>query len=173
PPHSDPPPHDLFRRQDDPAPRLADALALPLVGAPTPSPDRPQDARAYEYYLRANELARTYEAMTRARDLYQRCLDLDPRFAPAWAHIGRCHRVIGKFIDSAPDSEVRAEDAFRRALEINPRLTVAHKFYANLEADIGQAQRALVRLLGEATRHGNDPELFSGLVPPCRYCRLF
>ena len=101
------------------------------------------------------------------------CLELDPRFAPAWAHLGRCHRVIGKYIDAAPDSELRAEDAFRRALALNPRLSIAHKFYANLEADIGQAQAALVRLLGEADRHGNDPELFAGLVHACRYCGLY
>jgi tetratricopeptide (TPR) repeat protein len=80
--------------------------------------------------------------------------------------------VIGKYIDAAPDSEARAEDAFRRALALSPRLTVAHKFYANLEADMGQAQGALVRLLGEADRHGNDPELFAGLVHACRYCGL-
>jgi tetratricopeptide (TPR) repeat protein len=30
-----------------------------------------------------------------------------------------------------------------------------------------------VRLLGEAERHGNDPELFAGLVHACRYCGLF
>ena len=74
---------------------------------------------------------------------------------------------------SRPDSEARAEDAFRRALAINPRLSLAHKFYANLEADIGQASAALRRLLGEASRHGNDPELFAGLVHACRYCGLF
>ena len=32
---------------------------------------------------------------------------------------------------------------------------------------------AVVRLLGEADRHGNDPELFAGLVHACRYCGLF
>ena len=151
-----------------------EALSLPLAGAAaSPTPDAPHNARAYEFYLRANELARTYDGLARARDLYQRCLELDPSFAPAWAHLGRCHRVIGKFIEGAADSEARAEEAFRRALELNPRLSVAHKFYANLEADIGQAQRALVRLLGEATRHGNDPELFAGLVHACRYCGLY
>ncbi len=31
----------------------------------------------------------------------------------------------------------------------------------------------MVRLLGEASRHGNDPELFAGLVHACRYCGLF
>ena len=165
---------DLFKLQDDIARRVVEALSLPLAGAvPSPAPDAPHSARAYELYLRANELARTYEGLPQARDLYQRSVDLDPAFAPAWAHLGRCHRVIGKYIDGTSDSEERAEDAFRRALELNPRLSVAHKFYANLEADIGQAPRALVRLAGEATRHGNDPELFAGLVHACRYCGLY
>ena len=165
---------DLFRLQDDIARRVVDALSLPLTGGVTaPLPDTPHDARAYEFYLRANELARTYEGLPPARDLYQRCLDLDPRFAPAWAHLGRCDRVIGKFITPSRDSEARAEEAFRRALELNPRLSVAHKFYANLETEIGHGQQAMVRLLGEAKRHGNDPELFAGLVHACRYCGLY
>ena len=164
---------DLFRLQDDIARRVVEGLSLPLAGTPSPAPDAPRNARAYELYLRANEMARTYDGLARARDLYERSLDLDPRFAPAWAHLGRCHRVIGKYIDSSHDSDARAEDAFRRALDLDPRLSVAHKFYANLEADIGQAQRAIVRLLGQATRHGNDPELFAGLVHACRYCGLF
>jgi len=81
--------------------------------------------------------------------------------------------VIGKYIDGSADGAARAEEAFRRALELNPRLSVAHKFYAQLEADNGQAGKALVRLLGEAGRHGNDPDLFAGLVHACRYCGLF
>ncbi|PYQ42883.1 MAG: hypothetical protein DMF77_11505 [Acidobacteria bacterium] len=165
---------DLFRLQDDIARRVVEALSLPLGGSGvSPFPDTPHDARAYELYLRANDMARTYDGLSRARDLYERCLELDPSFAPAWAYLGRCHRVIGKYIEPSPDSEVRAEQAFRRALEINPRLSVAHKLYAHLESDMGQAQRAIVRLLGQATRHGNDPELFSGLVHACRYCGLF
>jgi eukaryotic-like serine/threonine-protein kinase len=165
---------DLFGLQDDLARRIADALSLPLSGAtPAPTPDAPRDPRAYELYLRANELGRTYDGLAGARDLYQQCLELDSRFAPAWARLGRCYRVIGKYVDGAPDSDARAEDAFRRALSLNPRLSIAHKFYANLEGDMGQAERAVVRLVGEATRHGNDPELFAGLVHACRYCGLF
>jgi tetratricopeptide (TPR) repeat protein len=81
--------------------------------------------------------------------------------------------VIGKYIDDSSDSVARAEEAFRRALELNPRLSVAHKFYTQLEADMGQARAAMVRLLAEANRHGNDPELFAGLVHACRYCGLY
>jgi serine/threonine-protein kinase len=165
---------DLFRLQDDIASRVVAALSLPLTGGPAPpTPDAPHNARAYELYLRANELARTYDGLPGARDLYQRTVELDPGFAPAWARLGRCHRVIGKYIDGAPESDARAAEAFGRALSLNPGLSIAHKYYANLEADTGQAQRAMVRLLGEGARHGIDPELFAGLVHACRYCGLF
>jgi len=164
---------DLFKLQDDIARRVVDSLSLPLTGGAPATPDRPQDANAYRVYLRANEVAQHYEQLPEARELYQRCVELDPRFAPAWAQLGRCHRVIGKYIDPSPDSLKRAEEALRRALELNPRLAVAHKYLAALEADMGEAIRAMERLLGEATRHGNDPELFAGLVHACRYAGLY
>ena len=165
---------ELFQLQDDIAQRVVQALSLPLAGGtPSPTPDAPHDGRGYELYLRGNELARTYAGVKEARDLYLQSLELDSRFAPAWARLGRCYRVIGKYVEEVADSNERAEDAFRRALALNPRLSIAHKFYANLEADVGRAERAMVRLLGEANRHGNDPELFAGLVHACRYCGLF
>ncbi|MET0552623.1 MAG: protein kinase [Vicinamibacteria bacterium] len=163
---------DLFRLQDDIARRVVEALALPLGGDASPTPVAPHDARAYEFYLRGNEAARAYTQIKIARELYERCLDLDPNFAPAWAQLGRCHRVIGKYVEAVPDSETRAEEAFRRALQIDPRLSIAHKFYAQLEADLGRGEAGLVRLLGQADRHGNDPELFAGLVHVGRYCGL-
>jgi tetratricopeptide (TPR) repeat protein len=81
--------------------------------------------------------------------------------------------VIGKFVDGAADSEANAEQALRRALAIDPRLSVAHKFYAALEADMGMAPRAIDRLLREAARHSNDPELFAGLVQALRFGGLY
>jgi len=163
---------DLFRLQDDIARRVVDGLALPRAGRPSPSPEALHDPIAYERYLRGNELSRTYEGLVSARALYEQSVELDPNFAPAWAHLGRCYRVIGKYIEQTADSQRRAEDAFRRALALDPRLTVAHKFYANLEADTGRAREAIIRLLGEAGQHGNDPELFAGLVHACRYAGL-
>ncbi|MGE0703391.1 MAG: protein kinase [Vicinamibacterales bacterium] len=165
---------DLFVLQDDIARRVVEALLLPLGRrAATPPPDVPRDAQAYELYLRANGLARSLAGIVEARELYLRCLSLDPTFAPAWAHLGRSHRVIGKYIDARGDSEREAEEAFRRALALDSRLAIAHKFYATLEGDLGRSQSALVRLATEANRHGNDPELFAGLVQACRYCGLY
>lgn len=162
---------DLFRLQDDLARSVVNALALPL-GGPVVTPDRPANPQAYAFYLEANALARNYDKISHAVDLYQRSVDLDPRFAPAWAELGRTIRVIGKFVGGIEDSEKRAEQAFRRALELSPRLAVAHKYVAHLEGDTGHSLSALARLLDEAAQHQNDPEIFAGLVHTCRYCGL-
>ena len=165
---------DLFVMQDDLTRRVVEALSLPLgAGGAAVAGSAPQDPRAYALYLRANAMARDYVQLPQARDLYRQCLDLDPGFAPAWARLGRCEWVIGKYLEPTPDSIARAEGALQRALALDPRLSVAHKLYASLEADAGESRKALVRLLAEAGRHGNDPELFAGLVRACRYCGLY
>ena len=164
---------DLFRLQDDLARRVVEGLSLPLSDTgTTPTALATPEPRAYQFYLQANELSRNYDRLVEARDLYQRAIEVDPEFAPAWAQLGRCHWVIGRYITETPDSDTRAEDALRRALALNPRLSLAHKFYANLEAGVGHAVDALVRLLDQVAARGTDPELFAGLVHAGRYCGL-
>jgi TolB-like protein len=164
---------DLFKLQDDIAKRVVESLKLPLGTLDAPTPKAPHDAKAYALYLRANELARGYEQLHAARELYMEALELDPDFAPAWAQLGRVHRVIGKFIEASADSTERAEAALRRALEIDPRLPLAHRLYANLEADSGRPRQAMVRLLDETSRNATDAELFAGLAHALRYCGLY
>lgn len=164
---------ELFHLQDDITRRVVEALSLPLVGQDTPARrQQPKSARAYEFYLRANQLSHDYLQLPLARDLYRRCLDEDPEFAPAWAHLGRCHRVMGKYLEDTQDNYARAEHALRRALELSPDLSVAHKFHALIEADTGHALPALVRLVGVASRRRNDAELRAGIVHAARYCGL-
>jgi serine/threonine protein kinase/tetratricopeptide (TPR) repeat protein len=163
---------DLFALQDDLTQRLSQALAQPLAGS-AGNRDVPGSARAYEFYLRANELARRHDQFYLARDLYLRCLEQDPRYAPAWARLGRCYRMMAKYLQDDPvENYTLSEQALQRALELNPELSVAHKFYAHLEAELGRAPEATVRLLGRARAQRNDPELFAGLVHACRYCGL-
>lgn len=59
-----------------------------------------------------------------------------------------------------------------RALELNPDLAIAHRFYAELDTDLGRAPDALDRLLKRISSRRNDPELYSGLVKALRYCGL-
>jgi TolB-like protein len=167
---------DVFRLQDELAQGIVTALSRSL-GGPT-RPERPGEtpasARAYEFYLRGNEVARDMAQLPVARDLYLRCVAEDPGFAPAWARLGRAHRLIGKYLDipALAAHQARAEEALRRALELSPQLPLAHKLYAHLEAEVGRAPDAMVRLLRLARETRNDPELFAGLVHVCRYSGL-
>ena len=166
---------DLFKLQDDLASRIVESLSLPLTTREHRmlKHDVPATAKAYEFYLRANQLAANSPTWSLARDLYLECVQEDSRYAPAWARLGRIHRVLAKFADTNPEDNLkRAEAAFMRALELNPDLSMAHNLYAYLEIDFGRAQDAMTRLLERAHVRTADPELFAGLVHASRYCGL-
>jgi serine/threonine protein kinase len=170
----------IFQLQDDLVDRIVKALAPNLTpreqGAL--SRDVPANAPAYELYLRANQLVATghdAERLMLARDLYLRSVEADPKYAPAWACLGRIHRMIGKFaygLEELPKHLFRAEDAFQKAFALHPDLPVAHNYYTYLQTDTGRPLDAMVRLLPRAREHRHDPNLYAGLVHACRYCGL-
>jgi TolB-like protein len=164
---------DLFRLQDDLSRRIVESLAIPLSGRERRalSHDVPSDAKAYEFYLRANQLAHDPASVDIARDFYEQSVQADPLYAPAWARLGHLYRVTGKF-RGEPATVARAEAALNRALELNPDLSAADRVYAQIEVDYGRAQDAMVRLIRRATSRSSDSELFAGLVHVCRYCGL-
>ncbi|MBZ5565169.1 MAG: winged helix-turn-helix domain-containing protein [Acidobacteriia bacterium] len=164
---------DLFRIQDELSARVVHSLTLPL-GERERSilrRDVPASAKAYEFYLRANQIGavRTLENMRLARDLYLQCLADDANYAPAWARLGRVTRFIEKFGEDPDENLQRADAAFQRAFALNPDLAMAHNLYTAIECDQGRAPQAMVRLLNRASFRRNDPDLFAGLVQACRY----
>lgn len=164
---------DVFHVQDELARRIVESLSLPLSVREQQllGRDTPKSAKAYDYYLRGNQLSHDSKQWSVARDLYLRCVEEDPQFAPAWARLGRIHHVMGKYLAAGPPNSLDlAEDAFRRALELNPELPLAHKMFAQVEVDRGRARDAMARLVARAGTA--DPELLAGLVTTCRYCGL-
>lgn len=167
---------DLFRLQDELSRRLADALAPPLVerGGARAQADVPATPRVYELYLRATQLATSRAMWPDALALLRQCVAEDPRYAPAWARLGRQHRVMAKY--GHGDAAVHlpaADEALARALALNPDLGLAHLQLAAFELEErGRSIEAMVRLLGQARRHPSDPDLYGGLVLACRFCGL-
>jgi len=164
---------DVFQVQDELARRIIASLKLPLTMGEEQRLQRdvPANARAYEYYLRGNQLSHDSKQWVVARDLYQHGLEADPAYAPAWARLGRIHHVIGKYLDTGTaESLDQAEAAFARALALSPDLPITHKLLAQLEVDRGRARDAMARLIAHARLA--DPELLAGLVTTCRYCGL-
>ena len=165
---------DVFRLQDELTECVVNVLELRLSTGEQRMlrRDVPSDAKAYEFYLRANQFSHDAKQWGAARDLYMRCVEADPKYAPAWARLGRIHHVMAKYLPSETSEGLRkAESAFLQALDLNPDLAIAHKPYAQLEVDLGRAQDAMRRLLPRA-RGAADSELFAGLVSPLRYCGL-
>ena len=164
---------DLFRVQDELAQRILDSLAMPLAAREQRGVHRdvPATAAAYEYFLRGNQLSHDSRQWSVARDLYQRSVEEDPRFAPAWARLGRMHHVMGKYLETGTtETLVQADAALRRALELNPALPLAHKLLAQLDVDLGRVHDAMTRLVGHSP--SSDPEVLAGLVTACRCCGL-
>ncbi len=129
---------------------------------------------AFATFARARDLTRerSIEAMMEARELYWLCIARDPGFAEAWAWLGRCCRFLDKFGVESPVNLELAESALQRAIAIEPDLASAHHFLTQFEADLGQAQQAMVRLLQRVQRRPHEGESFAGLVQVLRYCGL-
>jgi serine/threonine protein kinase len=167
---------EIFELQDSLANSIVASLSLSLtaVGQSRINRDAPANADAYDWYLRANQMALDAKQWASARDLYLRCLERDPQFAPAWARLGRCYRLLGKYDDpsSAQSNLALGEQALKHALDINPDLSLAHNLYAHVEVDAGRARDAVARLLGRVRGEASEPELFAGLVHTLRYCGL-
>jgi serine/threonine protein kinase len=165
---------DLFTVQDELCERILQSLRVPLDEREQRASHRdvPATARAYECYLRANQItvARTLDNMGIARDLYLECLEESPEYAPAWVCLGRVYHFLGKFSDDAHSNEELSDKAFHRAFALSPDLAIAHNFFTPTECDRGRARQAMVRLLERARFRRNDAELFAGLVQACRYC---
>jgi serine/threonine protein kinase/tetratricopeptide (TPR) repeat protein len=170
---------DLFQLQDQIVEHIVESLSLSLTAREHRrlKTDVPVTPTAYEFFLRGNQLVLpkgmgSAESLSVARDLYIRCVEEDPRYAPAWARLGRCHWLIGKGGEDREHNVRRAEECFQRALELNPELPLAHNLYALLEIDQGRAQDAMVRLVRRARSGSVQPELYAALVQACRFCGL-
>jgi DNA-binding winged helix-turn-helix (wHTH) protein len=136
---------------------------------------RPSSIRAQELYARANQAEYEADHWETARDLYLACVEEAPAFAPAWARLARCHRLIAKYTSRRALRDaawLQAEAAFERALTIDPSLPLTQSLYAQFEVDIGRASQAVVRLLRLTERVGPDAAAFTGLVHALRFCGL-
>ena len=166
---------DIFQLHDTLVHKLVGALSIPLTAREHRliGRDVPATAKAYEFFLRANEVAKDPAGWDAAVDLYTRCLDQDPQYAPAWARLGRVYWLMAKYrSEHSLSNRVHAQHALERALAINPELSNAQGTLASMEVESGRAREAMVRLLRQASNTPGDPELYAALCHTCRYCGL-
>jgi DNA-binding winged helix-turn-helix (wHTH) protein/tetratricopeptide (TPR) repeat protein len=170
---------EVFEFQDRLVNHIVRSLAVSLTAGERRRlrNDVPASPAAYEFFLRGNEaLAPQGVAISSnlrvARELYARAIDADPRFAPAWVRLARCHYLVGKSGENREESLTLAETCFQRALELSPELPLAQNLYALFEIDQGRARSAMTRLIACGLAGTAQPELYAALVQACRFCGL-
>ena len=124
----------VFQVQSDIAEQVAGALDVALAAperealADTPT-DNPQ---AHDYYLRGKEYfdrtGGTGEGnLQTAEGLFRKALELDPRFALAWAALARVHdNIYWQFYDRTDERLGQEKEAAEKALSLVPSLPEGH-----------------------------------------------
>jgi serine/threonine protein kinase len=165
---------ELLELHDDLVGRVVESILPSLTAQEHQSlqQDRPASATIYQLYLQANEFSLQWENLPGAIEMYERCVSLDPSYAPAWARLGRARWLGDKYNLGSLEGLRAADEAFQTALRLNPNLTLAHNLYTHVQVDQGRSLDAMKRLLDRAHQRRGDAELFAGLGHVCRYCGL-
>ncbi len=166
---------EIFRLQSDVAEQVAQALDITLL-----EPERQalqskptENMEAYDYYIRGNvyfhrSLRKT--DMKLAVQMYEKAVDLDPKYALAYAALSKVHAFIYFYFpsDRSEECEERIAMAKReidKAFQLNPNLPEAHRalgfyyYWGHLDYD-----RALEQFAITQKSRPNDSVLWEGIA---------
>jgi len=121
---------DVFAIQDEIAGSIVKALRVVLSEeekraiekAPT------ENVQAYDYYLRGRQFFHQFRrtGIQFARRMFERAIDMDARYALAYAGVADCCSFLYMYWDGSKANLESAESASRKALELDPELAEAH-----------------------------------------------
>jgi len=135
---------DLIALRRQVAERIRSGLMPKLVGAgeSVAAGTQPASPEAYDLYLRSLAIPDDTQPGLRATQMLERAVELDPRYAPAWAELGQRYHAEAAYGTGGDPFYARAVDALRRALELDPSLPVAAARLVTIEVESGELARA-------------------------------
>jgi adenylate cyclase len=161
---------DVFAIQDDIAQSITKALEMTLSPKERRSIQNvaTSDAGAYDYYLRGRSYMHTmtqrdYE---HAINMYQKAIELDPKYALAFAGIADAYSHMYRYADASRENAERARRASDKAIELDPDSSAARASrglarFINEEYD--QAEKEFKRAI-ELNPNLFEPYYYSGLA---------
>ena len=131
---------DVFAIQSEIAEKVAGELRVRLVDSEKRTLEKKptENTEAYTYFLQGRELLRKdIEASTReALTLFEKAIELDPKFAKAYVGVADCHLSLGESaLDSYGVSVPSAKGSLERAINLDPDLPEAHASLSGLLFD--------------------------------------
>jgi TolB-like protein/Tfp pilus assembly protein PilF len=133
---------DVLNVQSELAQSIAEKVKVTVTGT---EHERLTAARSvapevYESYLKGRFVygnSNTRADIERSMVYFQRAIELDPTFAPAYVGLADASNELGTVMVGAPPGETRAKavGAVRKALELEPDLAEAHVLLAHLQQE--------------------------------------
>ena len=118
---------DIFAVQAEIANQVVTALTSGEAGPiqPFTQTDSPQ---AYDYFLRGRQYYHQWDrgGWDYAIEMFERALELDPKYARAWAGLADCMSSKYMWNDSSPRFLERADECSAKALQLDPASPEAH-----------------------------------------------
>jgi adenylate cyclase len=132
---------DIFAVQSEIAEKVAGELRIRLVESEKKTLEKKptENTEAYTFFLRGRELLReeTEASLRQAVSLFEKAIELDPKFARAYVGIAECHLALAESgQDSYGGSLSNAKVPLDRALSLDPDLPEAHSCLSGLLFDM-------------------------------------
>jgi tetratricopeptide (TPR) repeat protein len=121
---------DVFAIQDEIAENIVKALRVVLSEDERRAIEkkRTDNVQAYDYYLRGRQFFHQWrrKGVEYARRMFERAIEVDPKYALAYAGIADCCSFIYTYWDASAAHLEQAEAASRKALELAPDSADVH-----------------------------------------------
>ncbi|HJQ70138.1 MAG TPA: winged helix-turn-helix domain-containing protein [Blastocatellia bacterium] len=163
----------LMTVQDRVSQQIIKELELSLSSTESERLNRnaPQNAKAYEFFLRGVNLYSTND-FEQAVAMLQRSVEIDPSYDEAWAHLGRAYTANASFQFGGREHISKAQEAHARALALNPDQMEARIFMANLLTDTNRVEQAMPLLREALATNPNNAEAHWELGYAYRYAGM-
>ncbi len=162
-------PKDIFSVQEEITRRIVGTLAVRVSSleaarlATTPA----SNLEAYDLVLRGRSLyARaTRTSLSQARPLFEKAIDLDPKYVPAYVGLGlvELYAVTLGWTSNAADAMQRAEKLATKAISLDEANSGAHVIMGRVLTRLENYDRALEELKRAIALNPSDADAYEGL----------
>jgi adenylate cyclase len=165
----DVPPKDIFDMQEEITRRIVGTLAIRVssLEAARSATKPPSTLEAYDFVLRGRSLYErsTRTAISQARPLFEKAIELDPNYVPAYVGLGLVDlkAVTEGWTSNPMDAVQRAEALAIKAISINESSSGGHGLLGRVHLRRGNYDRALDELNRAVSLNPSDAESYDGL----------